>query len=110
MIGSVWLSNGFKSRTTTIPRGSEWFSISPDILESELSARIQEKFRKVLKTLLIWMIALYRKISKEITVKQALKKQVRTFLYDHTPEGVRHPSEFWHKVRHAEKKRVEKGE
>lgn len=110
VIGSIWLSSGFKSRATTIPRGSEWFSISPEILESELSMRIQERFRKFLKTLLIWMIALYRRVSREITVKQVLKKKVRAFLYDHTPEGVRHPSEFWHKVRHTEKKRVEKGE
>jgi hypothetical protein len=52
---------------------------------------------------LIWLIAIYREISKEITIKQTLKKRVRTFLYEHTPEGVRHPSDFWHRVRHDKK-------
>ncbi len=104
VLGTIWLSSGFKSKTTTISRGSEWFSISPEVLESKLSVRFQEKLRAFLKIVLIWMIALYRRLSKEITVKQVLKKKVRAFLYDHTPEGVRHPSEFWHKVRHADKK------
>ncbi len=104
VIGTVWVSGSFKARETTISKGSEWFSISPEVLESELTMRIREHFRNLLKALLIWMIGWYRKISKEITVKQVLKKQVRTFLYDHTPEGIRHPSDFWHRVRHDEKK------
>ena len=104
VIGTIWVSASFKARETTIPKGSEWFSISPEIVESEISMRLREKFRNLLKQILIWMIAWYRKVSKEITIKQALKKQVRTFLYDHTPEGVRHPSEFWHRVRHTDKK------
>ena len=103
VVGIVWISGSFKSRETIIPRGSEWFSISPVILESELSMHIREKFRNFLKVILVWMIALYRRISKEITVKQVLKKQIRSFLYDHTPEGVRHPSEFWHRVKHPKK-------
>ncbi len=107
IIGTIWISSGnYKSRDP-IPRGSEWFSVSPEILESGLSIRIQEKFRAFLKILLIWMIALYRRVSKEVTVKQVLKKKIRAFLYDHTPEGVRHPSEFWHRVRHTEKKTKE---
>lgn len=104
IIGTIWLSKGYQSKESIIPKGSEWFSISPEVLESELSMRIQEKFRKFLKVVLIWMIALYRRVSKEVTVKQVLKKKVREFLYDHTPEGVRHPSDFWHKVRHTTKK------
>jgi hypothetical protein len=110
VIGITWISGSFKSRETTIPRGSEWFSISPDVLESELSMHIRERFRNLLKVILVRMIALYRRVSKEITVKQLLKKQVRAFLYDHTPEGVRHPSEFWHRVRHHEKRKIEKEE
>jgi hypothetical protein len=113
--GTIWLSKGYRSKQFAVPKGSEWFSISPEVLESELSMRIQEKFRRFLKIILIWMIALYRRLSKEITVKQVLKKKVREFLYDHTPEGVRHPSDFWHRVRHTEKKTkkstvIEKGE
>ncbi len=110
IIGTIWISSeNYKSRDP-IPKGSEWFSVSPEILESELSMRIQEKFRGFLKIVLIWMIALYRRVSKEVTVKQVLKKKVRAFLYDHTPEGVRHPSDFWHRVRHTDKKKIEKEE
>jgi hypothetical protein len=105
IVGTIWISSAsFKSKETTIPRGSEWFSVSPDVLESELSLKAREGFRGALKVLLIWMISLYRRVSKEVTVKQVLKKKVRAFLYDHTPEGVRHPSEFWSRVRHHEKK------
>ncbi len=112
IFGTIWISSAsIKSRETTIPRGTEWFSISPEVVESELSMRIQEKFKNFLKIILIWMIALYRKVSREVTVKKVLKKKVREFLYDHTPEGVRHPSEFWHRVRHTEKKKsIEKEE
>lgn len=108
VIGTIWISGSFKSRETVIPRGSEWFSISPEIFESEVSMKIQDKFRGLLKVILIWMIALYRRVSKEVTVKKVLKKKVREFLYDHTPEGVRHPSEFWNRVRHSDKKTLEK--
>ena len=99
--GTLWLSSSrIRSRGITISKGSEWFTISPDVLEAELSMSLREKFRMMLKIVLIWMIALYRKLAREITVKQILKKKVRAFLYDHTPEGIRHPSEFWHRVHH----------
>lgn len=110
MASTLWLSSKVARHKQPVPRGHEWFSISPDLLESELATTIQNLLKGILKTILVWTIALYRKISREITIKQVLKKKIRTFLYDHTSEGVRHPSEFLNRVRHKEKRPLEKGE
>jgi hypothetical protein len=104
MIGTIWLSSAsLRYAENPIEPGSEWFSLSPETIEQTVSAKIRQEFRKLLKVVLIWMIALYRRVSEKITIKQTVKKHVRGFLYDHTPDGIRHPSEFWHKVRKSDK-------
>lgn len=102
ILGTLWLSSGsLRYLENQVPKGSEWYSIHPENLESRLGFKIQEQLRNLMKLLLIWLIAVYRRISKEVTIKQTVKKKVREFLYDHSPNGVRHPSEFWNRVKHA---------
>ncbi len=102
VFGILWISSGsLNYLENQVPKGSEWYSIHPEHLESRFGWKVQEYTRNILKIFLIWLIAIYRRISKEVTIKQVVKKKVREFLYDHTPNGVRHPSEFWHRVRHT---------
>jgi hypothetical protein len=109
IFGILWISSGsLRYLENQPPKGSEWYVIHPENLESHLGRKLQEYARSLLKFALIWLIQAYRKISKEITIKQVVKKKVRAFLYDHTPDGVRHPSEFWSRVRHTDAPKVEK--
>ena len=104
MIGTIWLSSAsLRYAENPIEPGSEWFSLSPETIEQTISAKFRQEFRAFLKIVLIWLIAIYRKLSEKITIKQTVKKHVRGFLYDHSADGVRHPSEFWNKVRKSDK-------
>lgn len=99
--GTVWFARGgLRFAEYPVPaRGQEWFALSPELVESAFTMRARQAARNLLKRLLIWLIRIYREISRRITVKQAVKRKVREFLYDHTPEGVRHPSEFWSRAK-----------
>ena len=104
-IGTIWLSSAsLRYLENPIPSGNEWFSVSPEKMESMIGMKIRQESRKVLKIVLIWLIGIYRKISQKITLKQTVKKHVRGILYDHAPEGVRHPSEFWNQVKSTTKR------
>ncbi len=101
ILGTLWFSYGsLRYIEYPVPKGSEWFALSPETFESGFALRARKAIRGLIKLLLIWLIHLYRSVSKEIRVKQVVKQKVREFLYDHTPEGVRHPSEFWSHVKH----------
>jgi len=104
LIGTLWFSAGsLRYVENPVAQGSEWYSVSPDVLESKLGLKIREELRKVLKVVLIWLIKIYRDMSQKITLKETVKKQVRAFLYEHKPDGERNPSEFWDRVRHPTK-------
>lgn len=106
MTGTLWLSGArLRYQEKNIPHGQEWFVIAPDKIESAITAQVRKGFRNLLKVILVWLLGWYRHLAKKITVKQLVKQRVRSFLYDHTPDGVRHPSEFWHRVKHPHPKK-----
>lgn len=107
LVGTLWVSSGsLRYLENQVAKGSEWYRIHPEHLGSHLGAKFEEYVRHLLKLLLIWLIQIYRRISKEVTIKQVVKKKVREFLSDHTPGTTRHPSEFWNRVRHTETKKA----
>jgi len=104
ILGTIWLTQArVRSVEFPIHKDHEWFRISPEKIEAVIGTRIREHVRAFLKIILIWMLRIYRRVSGKITIKKVLKQKVREFLYEHTPTSIRHPSEFWHKVRHHEK-------
>ena len=104
MIGTLSVSSGsLRYKEHPVAKGSEWFSVNPEVLESRLGAKIREETRGLIKIILIWLIKQYRDLSQKITVKQTVKKKIRAFLYDHDPDGKLNPSEFWNQVRHPQK-------
>lgn len=107
MVLTIWISSASLRyiENPAVAHGDEWFITSPEKIESAITLQIQKGFRNLVKVILIWLLAVYRDMSQKVTVKQTLKKKIRAFLYDHTPHGVRHPSEFWHLVRHHETKK-----
>ena len=96
--GTLWTSHP-RFQMQDVPEGDAWYVLHPENFESGIVQRIRAIARGILKVTLIWMIAAYRKLSERITVKQTLKRKIRGFLYEHSNDGARHPSEFWNKVR-----------
>lgn len=101
---TLWLSHP-KIALRETPAGDPWYILHPENFESGVIQHIRKTARAILKLVLIWMIAAYRKLSEKITVKQVLKKKIRGFLYEHSHDSARQPSEFWNKVRHPVKTR-----
>lgn len=81
-----------------------WYALHPENFESGLTSQIRKALRNLLRLVLIWMIRQYRVLSEKVTIKSAVKRHVRKFLYDHEENGQRHPSEFWNRVRHPKRK------
>ena len=108
IFGTMWIASAdVRSIEYTIPHGKEWFSLAPETDDSAVKNIIRTKIRAVLKVVLIWLIAVYRDLSKKITVKQAVKQKVREFLYEHDRTSVHIPSDFITKVKSvAPKKRL----
>lgn len=103
--GTLWMSSAsLRYAENPIPRGDEWWNITPEGIESSLGNRLRESSKNLIKKVLIWLIGIYRNISKKVTVKQTIKKKVREFLYEHTPDGERHPSDFWSRVKTPRKR------
>lgn len=100
---TLWISHPKWSHTHT-PSGDAWYILHPENFESGVIQYARSLLRAWIKWLLIWMIHWYRRLSEKVTVKQVLKKKIRGFLYEHTHDSIRHPSEFWNKVRKSEKK------
>lgn len=107
--GTLWLSNA-RLRNAEFPNqsGQEWFTIPTDVFETSLGIAIKKQFRNVLKIILIWLLNQYRKISREITIKQVVKQKVRAFLSDHDHTHQHTPSEFLKTVKESTIKRVRK--
>jgi hypothetical protein len=95
---TLWMSHSRFAHTKT-PQGDPWYVLHPENFESGVIQYMQALARTWLKWFLIWTIHFYRKLSEKVTVKQVLKKKIRGFLYEHTHDTIRHPSEFWNKVR-----------
>jgi hypothetical protein len=112
MIGiasTLWLSNArLKNAEFPVEPGHEWFAIPTDVFETSLAIAIKKQFRNVLKIILIWLLDQYRKISREITIKQVVKQKVRAFLSDHDHTHPHTPSEFLKAVKESTIKRVRK--
>ncbi len=101
IVGILWISSAsIRYLENPIAHGTEWFQFHPEYFQSGITSYFQKHARYFLKKILIWLIAVYRKLAQKITVKQMVKKKIREFLYDHSTEGKKHPSEFWNKVRH----------
>ena len=101
---TLWLSHP-KIALRETPTGDPWYILHPENFESGVIQHIRSIARTALKWILIWLIAAYRKLSEKITVKQVLKKKIRGFLYEHSHDSIRHPSEFLNKIRHPSKPR-----
>lgn len=100
---TLWISHPRWSHPTP-PSGDAWYILHPENFESGVIQYFRSLLRTSIKWLLIWMIHWYRKLSEKVTVKQVLKKKIRGFLYEHSHDSNRNPSEFWNKVRKTEKK------
>ncbi len=99
-VGILWFSSGsLHYLENPVPKGQEWFRLHPEHIEARFAGHIRERIRELLKDILVVLIGWYRAISKKITIKQVVKKKVRAFLYDHKPDGERHPSAFWNQVK-----------
>lgn len=100
VLGTLYLSSGIPSQDQAV---SPWYTLHPENFQTGLTQAVRIWIKNLLKVALIWMIRKYRTISEKVTVKQVLKQKVRKFLYEHEPGTVRHPSEFWNKVRKQKK-------
>ena len=98
ILGTLWISHP-KLYAPETPEGDAWYVLHPENFESGITYRARMILRSIVKWLLIKLIEAYRKISERVTVKETLKKKVREFLYEHSHDTVRRPSEFWSKVR-----------
>lgn len=102
VVATVWLSSAsLRYAERPVAPGTEWFSMSPEKIESAVAMAVQTRFREVLKVILKWAIRQYRETSKKITVKQEIKKRVRAFLYDHNRTGSRNPSAMWGQLKNS---------
>lgn len=98
ILGTLWTSHP-KLYAEETPSGDAWYVLHPENFESGITHRARALLRSAVKWLLIRLIQLYRRISEKVTVKETLKKKIREFLYEHSNDTVRKPSEFWNKVR-----------
>ena len=98
ILGTLWISHP-RLHSAEQPSGDPWYVLHPENFESGVIEQLRTLTRAVIKWILIWMISIYRKLSEQITVKEVLKKKIRGFLYEHTHDSIRHPSEFWNKVK-----------
>ena len=101
MAGTVYLSSGIAEETAG---NAPWYVLHPENFQSGLTKSVRIWMRNMLRKALIFLIRQYRKASEKIRVKETLKQKIRSFLYEHEPGGIRHPSEFWGKVRHPKKR------
>lgn len=100
MIAAIWLSSAsLRYVEHPVTPGTEWFAVSPERIEAAIAAAVQTRFREVLKVILKWAIRQYRETSKKITIKQEIKKRVRSFLYEHKHDGSRNPSAVWNQLK-----------
>ncbi len=104
---TLWLSNArLRAAEFPVEPGHEWFSVPTDVFETSLVIAIKKRLRSMLKIILIWLLNLYRKISREIKIKQVVKQKVRAFLSDHDHNHPHTPSEFLKTVKEGTIKRV----
>ena len=107
--GTLWLTDArVRAAEFPVAPGHEWFSVPEDVFETSLAIALRKRFRSLLKTILIWMLAKYRKISREITIKQVVKQKVRAFLSDHDHNHPHAPSEFLKTVKNQTRRIVRK--
>lgn len=99
---TLWLDHP-RLRAVDTYEGDPWYVFHPENFESGVIQYARSIIRFWLKRMLIALIALYRIVSQKITIQQTVKKSIRAFLYEHTHDGIRKPSEFWEKVRKAKK-------
>jgi len=106
---TLWLSNArLRAAEFPVEPGHEWFSVPTDVFETSLVIAIKKRLRSMLKIILIWLLNLYRKISREIKIKQVVKQKVRAFLSDHDHNHPHTPSEFIKTVKESTIKHVRK--
>ncbi|MDB4983913.1 MAG: hypothetical protein JWM20_92 [Patescibacteria group bacterium] len=107
IVGTLWLS-GARVRATEFPvePGHEWFAVPEDVFETSLAIAVKKRFRSMLKVILLWSLEHYRRVSREITIKQVVKAKVRKFLTDHDHLHPHAPSEFLKTVKRETAKRI----
>lgn len=103
--GLLWLSEGnLRTAESPVAPGREWYAIPSDVFETSLAVAIKKRFRLLIKDLLLFLIKVYRRISREIRIKEMVKAKVREFLYEHDRSLTRGPSEFISSVKKRTRK------
>lgn len=109
IIGTLWISSGsLRYAENQIARGNEWFIITPEKIESVVTNAARSKFREILKIILKWAIKKYRETTRDVQIRQEIKKRVRAFLYDHHVDGShKQPSAVWKQLQHTHNKPID---